>query len=101
MAMSANPPFVVVPWQELSEAALRGVLEAFVGREGTDYGAREVTFESKIQDVLAQLRRGDASVVFDPRTESINIVRTDELPGARQGRNTRTGRGHDRRGRSG
>ena len=64
---------VVVPHTELSADALRGLLESFVLREGTDYGEREVSLEQKLADVLRQLERGEAEIVFDPNTESITI----------------------------
>jgi uncharacterized protein len=64
----------VVPYTELSEEALRGVLESFVLREGTDYGEREFSLEQKVAHVLGQLRRGEARIVFDPQTETIDIV---------------------------
>ena len=69
---SAN--FVEVPLDALSEAALDAVIESFVNREGTDYGARERGFEEKVADVRRQLERGEAQIVFDPETESVNIV---------------------------
>ena len=65
---------IEIAWTELSGDALRGLAEAFVNREGTDYGARERSFESKVEDVLGQIRRGEALVVFDPESESANIV---------------------------
>ena len=77
--MPANPSFVIIPHSQLSDTALRGVIESFVGREGTDYGAYEATWESKIADVLRQLQAGTAHIVFDPATESVNIVTADEL----------------------
>jgi uncharacterized protein len=67
-------PPVVVPHDALSPEALRGVVEAFVLREGTDYGERERSFDSKINDVLLQLERGEAEIVFDPNTETVGIV---------------------------
>jgi hypothetical protein len=66
---------VVVPFRSLTPAALRGVVESFVLREGTDYGAREYTLEEKIGDVLRQLERGDAEIVFDADTNTIDIMR--------------------------
>ncbi len=68
-----QPP-VVVPHEELSPDALTGVIESFVLREGTDYGERDVPFESKVQQVRRQLERREAEIVFDPNTESIHIV---------------------------
>lgn len=75
----AGPP-VVVPHGQLSAEALRGVVEAFVLREGTDYGERESSFDSKINDVLRQLARGEADIVFDPQTETVGIVPRAQRP---------------------
>jgi uncharacterized protein YheU (UPF0270 family) len=67
-------PPIVLPHTELSADALRGVIESFVLREGTDYGERDVTFETKVMQVHRQLERREAQIVFDPNTESIHIV---------------------------
>jgi len=69
-----KPQPIVIPHRELSADALRGVLESFVLREGTDYGDREVSLEQKVAQVLRQLERGEAQIVFDPVVESIDIV---------------------------
>ena len=66
---------VAVPHSELSPDALRGVIEAFVLREGTDYGERDVSLETKVAQVLRQLERGEAQIMFDPETQSVAIVR--------------------------
>ena len=58
----------------LSPAALQGILEHYVLREGTDYGAVEASFERKIADVRRQLDRGEARILYDPRTESVTLV---------------------------
>jgi len=71
-----RPQPVVIPYRELSETALRGVLESFVLREGTDYGEREVSLDQKVAHVLRQLERGEAQIVFDTVLESIDIVVT-------------------------
>ena len=65
---------VIVPYTELSEEALRGVLESFVLREGTEYGERDVALEQKVAQVARQLRRGEAQIVFDPASETVDIV---------------------------
>ena len=38
---------MIIPHRLLSPDALRGVIEAFVTREGTDYGAQEVPLATK------------------------------------------------------
>jgi uncharacterized protein len=67
---------VFVPHTELSPEALRGVVESFVLREGTDYGEREFSLEQKLAHVYRQLERGEAQIVFDPNTETIDIIPT-------------------------
>ena len=71
---SKNEQLVVIPHTELSAEALRGVLESFVLREGTDYGEREFSLDEKVAHVLRQLERGEAQVIFDTALESVDIV---------------------------
>jgi uncharacterized protein YheU (UPF0270 family) len=73
---------VEVPHGELPAATLRAVVESFVLREGTEYGEREVALEVKVAQVLRQLERGEAHILFDPSSESIDIVMR-RTPGAR------------------
>lgn len=74
--------FVRIPIEALSQQALDGLIEEFVTREGTDYGTEEHTFDDKKSALGRQLDRGDAVIVFDPKTETTNIVTRDELKGA-------------------
>jgi hypothetical protein len=67
-------PPIIVPHTELSPDALIGVIQSFVLREGTDYGAQEVDFDTKVAQVRRQLERREAEIVFDQNTESIDIV---------------------------
>lgn len=64
---------VEVPHGELPPATLRAVVESFVLREGTDYGDQDATFESKVADVMRQLERREAVIVYDPGSDSIDI----------------------------
>jgi uncharacterized protein len=77
---SRAPP-VAVPHGQLSAAALRGLIEAFVLREGTDYGEREFSLEEKIAHVSAQLETGKAQIWFDPDSNSVVILRTSDGAG--------------------
>lgn len=70
---------VAVPHTELSPEALRGVIESFVLREGTEYGEREFTLDEKLVHVMHQLERGEARIMFDPQSSSIDIVVTHKL----------------------
>ena len=70
------PEPIEIPYSALSEEALRGVVESFVLREGTDYGPRVYSLNEKVQHVMEQLRRGEALIQFDPQTETVTITLT-------------------------
>jgi uncharacterized protein YheU (UPF0270 family) len=72
--MSESGEWLEIPHEALSAAALRGVIESFVLREGTDYGEREVPLEWKVAAILRQLERGEAQIVFDCASQSVDIV---------------------------
>ena len=68
------PEPVEVPYTELPAELLNAVIESFVLREGTDYGEREFSLQDKVARVIAQLKRGEAKIVFDPESASVTIV---------------------------
>ncbi|MCX6107404.1 MAG: YheU family protein [Proteobacteria bacterium] len=63
-----------IPIDMLHPDTLRSVVENFITREGTDYGAHEVSLEAKIDQVMRQLRSGKAILVFDAEADSCNII---------------------------
>jgi uncharacterized protein YheU (UPF0270 family) len=65
---------IEIPPDSLSREALRALVEEFVTRDGTDYGAVERGLEAKVADVLRQLDRGEVCIVFDPESETTTIV---------------------------
>ncbi len=67
-----------IPYQELAEETLEAVIEEFISREGTEYGAREYTLEQKVQQVKEQLQRGDIVLSYDPESQSCHL-QTSEL----------------------
>jgi len=71
-------PFIEIAYDRLSTDALYGVIKEFVTRDGTDYGEREVPLETKISEVLGQLKSGKAVIVFDLELGSCNISRSDD-----------------------
>lgn len=71
-----NP--VEVPYQQLSEDALQSLLEDVATRDGTDYGEQEVPLETKVAQLKRQIQQGHAVIVFDPETESCNVISREE-----------------------
>jgi uncharacterized protein YheU (UPF0270 family) len=79
-----TPALIQILPTQLSPEALRAVVESFVLREGTEYGEREFSLDEKVAQVLRQLERGEARIVFDPQTQSVNIVVGPPAPGRRR-----------------
>ena len=71
--------YTVVPFENLSTDALMGVIEDFINREGTDYGIHEVDHETKVEQIRAQLRSGQALIAFDNNTETVTIIHKEQL----------------------
>ena len=63
-----------IPYKELSQEALLGVIDAFILREGTDYGHEEITIDQKRSRVLSMLQSGEAEIVFYQESDHIDIV---------------------------
>ena len=66
--------WIVVDKTLLSTNALNGLIEEFVNRDGTDYGAQEQSLDAKKTQILHQLQRGDVIILFDERSETCNLI---------------------------
>jgi uncharacterized protein len=62
-----------IPWDELSDDALMGIIEEFVTREGTEYGDSELSLDAKCQQVRLQLRGGEAFITYDEELQTCSI----------------------------
>ena len=68
---------VKIPYDQLSNEALQGVIEEFVTRDGTDYGEVQIPLGTKITQVLKQLKSKDAFIVFDQHSVLLDLcIRT-------------------------
>jgi uncharacterized protein YheU (UPF0270 family) len=56
-----------IPHTAVSKETLLAIVEEFVSREGTDYGPSAFSLESKLES-------GKACLIFDPVSESCDIV---------------------------
>jgi hypothetical protein len=68
----------IIPVNKLSATALKGVIEEFITRRGTDYGAVEASMETKFKQVNNQMKNGSAVLAFDDETETTNIFLADD-----------------------
>ena len=65
---------VVVPIDSIKPVTLRNLVTEFVTREWSDLADAGFSLETKVEQVLQQLRKGEAQVVFDLLSETCNIV---------------------------
>ena len=67
--------WTVVDKTLLSTDALNGLIEEFVNRDGTDYGAQEQSLDAEKSQIFRQLQRGDVLILFDERSETCNLIK--------------------------
>lgn len=65
---------IEIPPDRLNRDTLHALTEAFVLREGTDYGDHEFELSTKVEQVMGQIARGDVVILFDPETETCNLL---------------------------
>ena len=63
-----------IPYQNLSPEALQGLIEEFIAREGTDYGDIEINFETKVKQLMSQLKLGTIEIAYDSETQSCTLI---------------------------
>lgn len=69
---------MIIPINQVQADTLRNIAESFVLREGTDYGEIEASFEDKVEQVLENLRSGEAVLVYSELHDSVNIRHKDD-----------------------
>ena len=79
MSEESAPSYVVVPLDKISDEALHGLINEFILREGTDYGAREFTLIEKHAQIKKQLASGHILIVFETVEQTASIVRKEEI----------------------
>jgi hypothetical protein len=70
---------MIIAIKDLSQQALYGVIEAFILREGTDYGEIEISLDEKIAQVHQQLVLGNLVLVFSELHQTINIMSKEQF----------------------
>ncbi|EGR2704827.1 TPA: YheU family protein [Vibrio parahaemolyticus] len=64
---------MIIPWQDIAPETLENLIREFVLREGTDYGAVEISLQNKIDQVKTQLEKGEAVILFSELHETVDI----------------------------
>ncbi|MBM4931566.1 YheU family protein [Vibrio parahaemolyticus] len=64
---------MIIPWQDIAPETLENLIREFVLREGTDYGAVEISLQNKIDQVKTKLEKGEAVIVFSELHETVDI----------------------------
>lgn len=70
---------MIIPYTELSESALHGLLESFVTRE-IAVSDLSGSVESKVAQVKRLLEQGRAVILYEPREQSFTIVFKEDVP---------------------
>jgi len=70
---------MIIPLDQIPEDTLDAIIEEFILREGTDYGAIDTSKASKIAQVKLQLTQGSAVLVYSELYESVNILPSDQF----------------------
>lgn len=65
---------IEVPYGQLNPETLGKMIQEFVTRDGADWGDAGCTLDDKVRQVLQQLKNKQVKVVFDLRSETANIV---------------------------
>lgn len=65
---------IEIPFEQLNPQTLRRMIEEFVTADWSDFGEANSDLAGKVDQVLGQLRKREAKIVFDLKTERANIV---------------------------
>ncbi|MCC2617038.1 YheU family protein [Aestuariibacter halophilus] len=63
-----------IPVEQLAADTLLNIVRDFVLREGTDYGESEVPLQTKVEQVVSALKRGEAVLLYSELHESVDII---------------------------
>ena len=70
---------MIIPWQKIPPATLQNLLEEYACRDGTDYGHKEVSLATKVQQLQEQLTTGIVVIVYSELHETTNLKLASDL----------------------
>lgn len=65
---------MLIPYQQLAPTTLEALIEAFVLREGTDYGDTELSLADKVALVLQQIKQGQVVICYSEQEETVDLL---------------------------
>jgi len=69
----------LIPYDSLAPDTLETILDDIVSRDGTDYGDYELSVAQKRQQALQSLKKGEAVLLFDTESETMKMVRKEDM----------------------
>ncbi len=69
---------MIIPATSLSPEILNNILEEFITREGTDYGAVELSLDDKVKRLMPQILNGNVLIIFDEKLQTIQLTPKNE-----------------------
>lgn len=70
---------MIVPYKDINIDTLNAIIKEFVLREGTEYGAEDISIDEKLEQVHQQLQCGSAVLVYSELHETVNIIPADQF----------------------
>lgn len=70
--------YIDVPMARLAPEILQALLEEYASRDGTDYGARELSLDEKVANLQRQLSGGELSILFETESEQWDLLPAEQ-----------------------
>ncbi len=70
---------MIIPYQSLTTETLNAIIEAFILREGTDYGEYDIALEQKVAQVKQQLAQHQVVLVYSELYQTVNILPAEQF----------------------
>jgi hypothetical protein len=65
---------LIIPAEQLSADTLQALIEAFVLREGTEYGEQDISLDDKVAQVKSQIEADQLVILYSELHESVDII---------------------------
>lgn len=66
--------WIDVPYEQLNAETLQRMIEEFVTRDGSNWDGASGDLDTKVAQVICQLKQKKIKVVFDLQSQSANLI---------------------------